>query len=486
MPGSTHWLGLYFPDLAIEVHTHGEPVAAGFVVSHRAAGQERVYRCNASAMARGIRVGMSLAAALALQEGLQVVSRDFVREQQALEDLAAWAYQFSDHVCFDPRCLLLEVGGSLRLFGGIGPLLARVQRELPQLGFRARHAMAPTPAAAALLARVSPGARVEEVESLRAAVADIPLARFTRQLQARELMRGVGLRTLGECLRLPRPELARRIGPDLGAALDRLLGLAPDPRPPWTPPAVFVASLDLLAEVTSASALVFPARRLIIMLCGFLRGRGAAAQDLQWTLHHRDVPDSGFTQGLLSPSRDAGHMIELLRERVSRLQLDAAVTGLGLRVENRLDFEETSGDLFGRRTADTADLLERLRARLGSEAVWRLEVVADHRPERAWRLCEPVPGRCGDMPADRPAAAAMPCRPLWLLESPRPLVARGGVPEYGGPLTLSDRVERIEAGWWDGGDVARDYYVALSPAGERLWVFRDRRARCWYLHGRFD
>jgi protein ImuB len=481
-----YWLALYFPDLPIEAYTRAQPVAIPLVVSWHSEGRERVYRCNAPALARGVSVGMPLPAALALASDLKVVPRDPQREERALASLAVWAYQFSAHIVFDPRCLLLEIGGSLRLFGGSAALLDRVARELPQLGFRVLSATAPTPAGAALLARVRPGTRAGDEAALRSAVTDVPLARFTRDARARDLVRGVGLQTLGDCLALPRPELARRVGPGLREALDRLLGLLPDPRSSWTPPAVFEESLELMAEITAAPALVFPAHRLIAALCGFLRGRGAGAQDLQWTLLHRDAPPGGFTQGLLALSRDADHMVELLRERVSRLQLAAPVIGLRLRVANWLAFEERSDDLFERSGQRGADWLERLRARLGEQALWGLEVVADHRPERSWRLSEPVV-----LPACRQGAAqsrttTLPPRPLWLLETPRPLRERDGVPDYGGPLTLSGRVERIEAGWWDGGDVARDYYVALSPAGERLWVFRDRRARCWYLHGRFD
>ena len=59
-------------------------------------------------------------------------------------------------------------------------------------------------------------------------------------------------------------------------------------------------------------------------------------------------------------------------------------------------------------------------------------------------------------------------------------------PDYGGRLEMEHLPERIETGWWDGFDVARDYFVARNPAGERLWVFRDRRSGNWYLHGFFD
>ena len=77
-------------------------------------------------------------------------------------------------------------------------------------------------------------------------------------------------------------------------------------------------------------------------------------------------------------------------------------------------------------------------------------------------------------------------RPLWLARSPTPLSRHGGVPHLdGAPLFLVDGPERIETGWWDGHDIARDYFVARAPHGEQLWVYRDRRDGEWYVHGLF-
>ena len=46
--------------------------------------------------------------------------------------------------------------------------------------------------------------------------------------------------------------------------------------------------------------------------------------------------------------------------------------------------------------------------------------------------------------------------------------------------------ERIEAGWWDGDEVRRDYYVAINARGEAFWIFREHRdPAAWYLHGVF-
>ena len=71
-------------------------------------------------------------------------------------------------------------------------------------------------------------------------------------------------------------------------------------------------------------------------------------------------------------------------------------------------------------------------------------------------------------------------RPLWLLQQPEPL-PRGltGLQRLRGP-------ERIESGWWDGHDVARDYYVVSDPQGAELWVFRERQPpQRWFIHGLF-
>jgi protein ImuB len=53
-------------------------------------------------------------------------------------------------------------------------------------------------------------------------------------------------------------------------------------------------------------------------------------------------------------------------------------------------------------------------------------------------------------------------------------------------LRLLGEPERIETGWWDGADIARDYYTAIDLHGVRLWIFRERASpHRWFLHGVF-
>jgi len=475
------WLALYFPQLPLEVFVRGRQQAGALAVVEPAGGREQVSRCNGAAQAYGVRPGLALPAALALCAGLAVQRRDRARERRALDELALWAYQLSARIAFEPSLLLLEVGASLRLFGGLAALLELLQRELDQLGYSVRHAVAPTPLAAGLLARNRPGCEVTTPQALRAAVAPLPLACLTRDGHVRALIRHIGLGSLGEVLALPRPELARRAGPDLTGLLDRLLGQAADPRVQWRPPQHFEQTIELLGEIVQATALVFPARRLMVALCGFLRGLGGGVQRLQWGLRHRDHADTGFDQGLLEPSRDPEHMLEVFRERIERLQLPAPVVAIGLRADDWQAFTERRLSLFDDTSLQDPALLDRLGNRLGERRVRGLRCQADHRPERAWRLCEPGEAGEGVMPPRQQGLT----QPPWLLPRPRPLQVTHGVPQYSGPLRLEGLPQRIESGWWDGFDITRDYFVAHSPAGERLWVFRDRRGGGWYLHGLF-
>ena len=63
--------------------------------------------------------------------------------QAALERLAAWALQWSSHVCPSAETggapgLWLELGASRALFGGLAPLLARIRVALEPLGYSTR------------------------------------------------------------------------------------------------------------------------------------------------------------------------------------------------------------------------------------------------------------------------------------------------------------------------------------------------------------
>jgi protein ImuB len=475
------WLATHFPHLPLEVYTRGTPAPDALIVSAGLGREQRVLHANPAAARRGISAGMRVSAALALASGLRVLARDTRAEHDALERLAAWAGQFSSLVhVLAPQALLLEVGGSLRLFPDLPSLLARIEFGIAELGYAAQFAVAPTPLAATWLARAGGDAQVADHARLAGALAELPLTVLELAPESRARLAGMGLEQVGDCLRLPRAGLAKRLGPELVLELDRALGRVPDPRVPFTPPASFESRLELPGTVDSVQGLTFALHRLVLELGGELRARSAGVMRLALTLRHPRAAATSIELGLVAPTRDPKHLTELFRERLARVELPEAVETLTLRAAAFLPLGTPNLDLFGARAASkesAAALVERLRARLGQQAVQGLTTVAEHRPERAYAY--------GSAKA-APLFVAHGERPFWLLPEPVPLEQDGDRPLIGSTLLLEGSAERIESGWWDEGDIGRDYFVARNRAGECYWIFRELEpTRRWWLHGVF-
>jgi protein ImuB len=299
--------------------------------------------------------------------------------------------------------------------------------------------------------------------------------------EALALLQNVGASTVSDCLALPRDGLARRLGQTLLDDLDRALGQLPDPRSFFTPPTVFKAAQPLPAPAMAAEMLLFAARRMLVELCGYLAATASGAQRLSFSFEHHGREPTRLTLSLVAATRDPDHLTNVLRERLDRTALPCPATAIALESELLLPLASRNLSLLpdaGQEEEAAAQLIERLRARLGEDAVRGLKRFADHRPERAWRTCQP-----GSKDA---AAKTSALRPLWLLAEPRALSEVAEAPYYEGQLSLLAGPERIASGWWDGHDVMRDYFVACNPAEAMLWVYRERRVGGkWFLHGFF-
>ena len=440
-----------------------------------------VIACDARAASSGVRPGMAVSAAYAVAPRIFVRDRDIREEQRTLEATGLWALQFTSRVGLaPPTSLLLEIGGSLKLFGGLDAFRARIREAAARLGFDAVTAVAPTPRGAQWLARAGLDIAIEDTSSLHRHLSRLPLDTVEAGPDTLDSLGRMGIRTVGECLRLPRDGLARRFGQGLLDALDRALGKLPDPVPLFVPPARFAASLALPSPVTEVEALLFAAHRLILQMTGYLSARNAGVMRLKLALTGEDGEQTDAVIALAVPSRDPRHLVTLLRERLSSIALPGRTESAALEALEIAQLAPRNFSFFPDREQsreERAALVEKLRARLGEDAVHGLSLYPDARPELAWREAEPGTGA--------QSALRLP-RPTWLLARPRPLAVRDGQPWLDGALALLDGPERIESGWWDGLDVTRDYFVARNQAGATFWVYRDRMAEGrWFLHGVF-
>ncbi len=477
------WFCVCLPQLPLDVYTRAQPDSGALLIHDGHTRTPTVMAATSAACAAGIRPGMSVAAAHALYDGLQVRARDIAAEQRLLHAIAGWCGQFSSLIVLvAPDAVLLEARGSLRLFGGIEPLRQAVLNGLQTLGFDPRLALAPTPLAATWLARAGVEVNLLSHAGLVRQLSQLPLSVLELAAREQATLQGMGLRRLGDLLRLPRDGLARRLGPQLLHTLDRALERQPDPRPPFVSPVRFSSELLLPAEVENMTGLVFGVQRLVQELSGWLRARVAGVNALQLHLCHREERRTSVTLNFAEPTRDAEHIFALLQTRLDYVRLSEPVLALRLTARDIQAHAGCAPDLFGAAQAPQqahAVLLERLRARLGDKAVRGLAVRDDHRPERAWRWCEPEL-------AESVSLSSGLRRPVWLLQEPVPLRVRAGKPWLAGVLRLRSARERIEGGWWDGTDVARDYFIAEDTQGACYWIFRElRQGDQWFLQGIF-
>jgi protein ImuB len=464
------WACCTVPSLSLEVF---EPGAAARAIYDGPQQRALVHAADARARALGVYPGQTVAAARAVFGGLECLRRDPGAEAARLQMLATLDYASSSQVVLDaPDAVLLEVGASLRLFGGWPAIRDALRARLQAPGHVVRIALAPTPLAARLLADLRDGAAGANLARVRERLAAVPLAQARLEDGAQAMLHAIGVRTLGEARALPSGALARRAGRELTGHLDRLYGDAPDPRPTWQPPRRIELRCEFEYGIETSPALRFPLQRLVRELARHLQARDATVLEFTLQFGHEGEPASSMAVGLRVPVRHADALFDAARGRLENHALAAPAHWLALIADDLPPFAPRSPDLFDaaeRGALGWDGLVERLRARLGDEAVSLPTAFPDHRPERAWR-------RMPEGGTEPSPAHPLP-RPMWLLPQPQPLRSR--------IVQLHGQAERIESGWWDGEDVRRDYVVADLESGQRAWLFRDALHEGWMVHGWF-
>ncbi len=458
---------------------------------------ERVLAASGVAHAAGIKPGMRRGGVLMLLPDAQVHERAPPLEADALGAVALALLQYTPLVAeAEEATLLMDVGASLRLFGGVRALCRRVRADVRALGFSAALACAPTARGAWLLARAGAG-RALGMPSLLRRLDGLPLTLAPPARPFDAWFDGIGCATLGQLRRLPRPGLQRRCGRELLDLVDAAYGLVPELHAWIVPPETFHARLELFDRIEHADLLLEGCKRLLLQLTGWLCARQLAVERITLRLEHERGrvarPPTSIEVALAEPTWRDEHLVRLLKERLGKLVLEAPAIGLALDVLQTQPMAPPNASLFpepGGTEDDRMRMLELLAARLGPDNVLQPLPNADYRPEQAnaWVPLQDTlraAARHAGMPPDM---ASLP-RPTWLLAKPIALLVRDHRPFYGSPLRMASAPERIEAGWWNGPET-RDYFIAEGQDHTLYWVYRERLGveegePRWFLHGLF-
>ncbi len=274
-----------------------------------------VLACTANAREAGVRRGLRRREAQYRCPDLAVLDRDLAEEARAFEPVVVAVEAVAPGVeVIRPGLCTVAARGPARYFGGDVPAAARLAEEASVAGpgDRCRTGVAEGAFAATLAARRG---LVIEAGRTPQFLADHPLEVIERP-ELVDLLRRLGVRTLGDFACLPAADVTARFGAE-GAHFHRLArGL--DPRPPAarTPPPDLIAVTHLDPPALTVEQAAFAARPLADALHVRLAAAGLGCTRLSVeaeTEHGQQHTRVWRHEGVLSP--------EAIAERV-RWQLD--------------------------------------------------------------------------------------------------------------------------------------------------------------------
>jgi protein ImuB len=469
----------------------------------------RLQALDPEAQRMGLTVGMTLSDARAQVPALKTAEADEAADRAALRRVAELCRRYTPSLAVDlPDGVHLNVTGSKPLFGDEAALARDLVARLARLGFSARYGVADTPGLAWALARygVEPIAPVGEG---RSALAALPMPALRLEPHTLDMLRGLGLRRVGQILEpRARAGLARRLGEDLLARIDEALAARASPLTLKLEVSPWCAEMRLADPAVLEAEVLDVTRRLAARLAARLEGEAKGGRLFVLELCRVDGAVKRLAVAASRPLRDPARIAALFAERVAALneglEADYGFDLLRLWVRRAQPFDAHTTDLLdtGGGEAGFAALVDRLSARMGEGTVRRHVPVAETRvPERAVRapafdVAAPPAWTAEPVAADQGVAL----RPVTLFTPPQPIEVTAVVPE-GAPdqfkwrrlprrIVAAEGPERLEPEWGRPAALprVRDYYRLEDQEGRRYWVFREGRYGLdenprWFIHG---
>ncbi len=432
-----------------------------------------------------------------------------------------------------PRILILccSMSPAAHLFGGEEAMARQIARDFQHGGLSPRVAITDTVGAAWALAQYGSEAvgldrsanrfrpLVVAAGRVAEALGPLPVEGLRLSPEIVEILRDLGIETIGQLIALPRETLPSRFGAEIVRRLDQALGHIPEPIACQRTFEPAEANWGCEPPIESRSAIEAVLRRLFLRVIRRLRSRNEGILQFDVDLHVSEKRSTRFSVGLVRPTLNEKRLLELARLQLERVRLRGKVSSVKVCVSRRAPLDVEQSALFeaaGRPNAqrDLESLLNRLSNRLGEEAVLSARLCPDFQPERSVEYHPVTKGSDSHLlikgNQDRPlkkrgkwdrqtGAESHPLRsprqrPLRLLPQPQAAQVWSVVPD-GPPIRLIWRdgehqilrcegPERIETGWWrlrpvpsrllPGRDGQRPATVAV-PCARRRSMVRPRR-----------
>lgn len=473
------WLAIYIPALPLQAFSRALIESGPVAIYERDAKRNRIVASNKKAAQLGIKRDCTLAEANALSNHLISLPRNPLRELTRLQELAAAVSHLTPNTHIsDSFGLLLDVSASMTLFGGAHSLLDEAIASVDKQRIHAHIVVAPSARGACWLARAH--RQLVVTDRFDEWLDDLPIFCTDLPVELIHELRELNLHNLAAVRCLSADQLGRRFGADLSLKLAQAYGDTPQTLPFWKPHTHFKESVEFLDLAREQSHWIPGITVLLLQLQNFLRQRAIATTAIQFEFFHGHQQQTGLLLNAAHGTHSAEHWQRLFDAKIERIAIPHEISSIELRCEHvepmkfiDLDFFDQSHD----KSIQWQSLLALIKSRIGNQSI----LESPHRNHNA--LPESAIALSGDFSTTRNIEQL---RPVWLVEPPRRLHG-----ETLRKLFASLRIqqpERIQENWMmnvNDRPAERDYYIATAPDHCIWWIFRERAAGFWFLHGIF-
>ncbi len=474
----------------------------------------RVAAANRLARRAGLRAGMSLPQARALMPKLIARGRDSTCEQAAQQALLETAESLSPRVEDGGEGLAyLDLTGTERRFSGVDrerALAEALQRAAERVALVARCGIASSKLAARVAAGLPTSPTLVAPGEEASFLAPLPLERLTPEMALRETLERWGIRTIGELAKLPRDEVASRLGAPGQKLHEIARGLDAQPLLPRQPPPDFREGMDLEWPLVALEPFLFLARAALDRLLLRLESRGLGCATLGVTLQLEPDGVVERTIALPAPTRDAKTLLTLVKLDLEAKPPGAPVVGFAFTAQPDHPRQAQlsllgPGDISPDRLATA---LAKLFALLGPEKSGSPRPADGHRPERFDLQGYAPPPAPLERPAPRAGRGLLTVR---VLRPPLPvevILGNGSAatpetanptqvrtppgersaqrPQIDGAVRVVSGPWRMEESWWSDQPAAREYWDVEMLNGGLYRLYRERTTGEWFADGIYD
>lgn len=435
-----------------------------------------------AARASGVYGGMTATQGIARCPGLHILPRCLSQESACAALLVECAFGFSPRVeATAPDTVTIDLSKAPRnaCWQRLGDeMVSRLKNEsltaVVGVASNADHALLAAHAAST----------VHVVYDGATFCAALPIASLGPSEPMQAIFEDWGIRTVGDFLRLPKPEVVARLGVEAEQLWKRASGRSKRALRLAQPLESFVEAFEFEYAVATTEPLLFLLKRFLDSLCARIRDQHRVAGRMRFTLPLDDGTCHKREFSVPAPTTVVDVLYRIIDTHIETLRLEQQPVGVHLELLAAAPLGRQLG-LFEKGLRDPngfGETLARLKAVVGDDSVGMPVSVDSHRPD----VCAVAEFEENATVAPLPIEFGLPLRrlrppvavtvrlfnfqPIWI-----------DAPGWGGPVSHVAGPYRFSGDWWSGAPWAiEEWDVEIEGRG---LIRLGRRGDLWTLEG---